>query len=54
MPQVLGGIALLALWGWLQFGLAPANGYIHIALVAGALLIIHGIATSKWGTPTPR
>ena len=52
--EFLAGIALLVLWIILQFVVQPATGWIHVALAAGVILVIRGIATSRWGTPGSR
>jgi hypothetical protein len=44
VTELLIGIALLAGWGVLQFGAATASGWIHLALIAGVILVIRGIA----------
>jgi len=54
MIEFISGIALLVLWAILQFVVQPATGFIHIALAAGVILVIRGIAVSKWGTPGSR
>ena len=54
MIEFVSGILLLVLWVILQFVVQPATGFIHIALAAGVILVIRGIAVSKWGTPGPR
>ncbi|MGH7594346.1 MAG: hypothetical protein ACRELE_10925 [Gemmatimonadales bacterium] len=54
MLEFIAGLALLALWGVLQFVVQPATGWIHVALAAGVILVIRGIAVSRWGTPDRR
>jgi ABC-type amino acid transport system permease subunit len=54
MIEFVSGILLLVLWVILQFVVQPATGFIHIALAAGVILVIRGIAVSKWGTPGSR
>jgi ABC-type amino acid transport system permease subunit len=54
MVEFVSGILLLVLWVILQFVVQPATGFIHIALAAGVILVIRGIAVSKWGTPGSR
>ncbi len=46
MIEMVFGIVLLAAWGVLQFVVQPATGLIHIALAAGVVLIVRGIALS--------
>lgn len=53
MRDFILGVALLAIWIVLQFVVQSTSGFIHIALAAGVVLVIRGIALSKWGTPTP-
>lgn len=38
------GALLLAAWAYLQFVVQPVTGWIHVLLIAGVLLLIHGIA----------
>ena len=45
------GLLLLVIWIVLQFVVQSTSGFIHIALAAGVVLVIRGIALSKWGTP---
>jgi uncharacterized membrane protein len=52
MRDFILGILLLAVWVVLQFGVQSTSGWIHIALGAGVVLVIRGIAVSKWGTPS--
>ena len=47
MIELIAGFALLALWIVLQFVLQSTSGFIHIALAAGVILVIRGIAVSK-------
>ena len=54
MIEFVSGILLLVLWVILQFVVQATTGFIHIALAAGVILVIRGIAVSKWGTPPPR
>lgn len=51
MRELLLGIALIVTWLVLQFVVRSTSGFIHIALAAGVILIVRGIAVSKWGTP---
>lgn len=48
------GIILVLGWGALQFLVEPTTGLYHILLAAGVILIVRGIALSRWGTPEPR
>lgn len=41
------GVVLLVAWGVLQFVVQPATGLIHVALAAGVILVVRGIARSK-------
>ena len=52
MLEGVAGIVLLALWGMLQFFKEARSGMIHILLAVGVVLILRGIVTSRWGTPT--
>lgn len=52
MIEMVIGIVLLAAWGVLQFVVQPATGLIHIALAAGVVLVVRGIAIS--GKPSAR
>jgi hypothetical protein len=45
MIELILGVLLLAAWTWLQFVLQPATGLIHIALAAGVVLMVRGIAS---------
>ncbi len=38
------GTLLLAVWGVLQFTVQPMTGAFHVLLLAGALLLIRGVA----------
>lgn len=49
MFELIGGLACIAAWLVLQFVVQPATGWIHVALVAGVVLLIRGIA----GKPAP-
>ena len=51
MRDFMLGLALIAIWIVLQFVVQSTSGMIHIALAAGVILVIRGIAVSKWGTP---
>jgi hypothetical protein len=51
MREFILGIALLLTWIVLQFVVRSTSGFIHIALAAGVILVIRGIAVSRWGTP---
>jgi hypothetical protein len=51
MREFILGIALIVIWLVLQFGTKSTSGFIHILLAAGVVLIVRGIAVSKWGTP---
>ena len=53
MTEFILGVALIITWLVLQFIVQSTSGFIHIALAAGVVLIIRGIAVSKWGTPEP-
>lgn len=44
MSELLIGALLLAAWLVLQFGTTIASGWIHLALIAGVILVIRGIA----------
>ncbi len=52
MLEGVAGIVLVALWGMLQFFRGTSSGTIHILLPLGVVLILRGIVTSRWGTPT--
>jgi hypothetical protein len=54
MIEFLAGLLLLIAWGILQFAVKSTSGYIHLALAIGVILVIRGIAVSKWGTPDRR
>lgn len=54
MAELLIGILCLVGWAVLQFAVQPAGALYHILLAAGVILMVRGIATSKWGTPDPR
>jgi hypothetical protein len=54
MLEGTSGIAMVALWGMLQFVRGASNGTIHILLALGVVLILRGIVTSRWGTPPAR
>lgn len=43
MFELLTGIALLFAWVGLQFVVQPVTGWIHVALIAGVVLVIRGI-----------
>lgn len=49
MIEMILGVLVLAAWAWLQFVLQPATGLIHIALAAGVVLLVRGIATRSPG-----
>jgi hypothetical protein len=53
MREFILGVALLVTWLVLQFVVQSTSSLIHIALAAGVILVIRGIAVSKWGTPEP-
>ncbi len=44
MIELAAGFILLAAWGVLQFVVQPATGMIHVALAAGVILVVRGIA----------
>ena len=44
MTEIIAGFVLLVAWGVLQFVVQPATGWIHVALAAGVVLIVRGIA----------
>jgi hypothetical protein len=46
MIEMVIGIVLLVAWGVLQFIVQPATGVIHVALAAGVVLVVRGIALS--------
>jgi hypothetical protein len=48
------GVLCILGWGVLQFAVQPATGVYHILLAVGVILIVRGIAVSRWGTPEPR
>lgn len=54
MFELLAGLALLVAWGVLQFAVQPATGWIHVALVAGVILVIRGIVLRDAGATAPR
>lgn len=54
MFEMLAGLVLLVVWGVLQFGVQPANGWIHVLLAAGVVLIIRGIVRLSPGTTVTR
>ncbi len=54
MLEGVAGVAMVAVWGMLQFFETPTSGTIHILLALGVVLIIRGIVTSRWGTPAAR
>jgi hypothetical protein len=45
------GVICILAWGVLQFKVQPASGLYHILLAAGVILLVRGIAVSRWGTP---
>jgi hypothetical protein len=47
MWEFWGGILMLAAWAVLQFASQPTSGWIHVALIAGTVLVIRGIALGK-------
>ncbi|HEY4321098.1 MAG TPA: hypothetical protein VGM77_07940 [Gemmatimonadales bacterium] len=49
MWELIVGVVLVATWIVLQFVVQSASGLIHIALAAGVVLIIRGIARSRIG-----
>ena len=51
MTALLIGIICLIGWAVLQFAVQPAGGLYHILLAAGVIILVRGIATSKWGMP---
>lgn len=51
MLEGTAGIAMVALWGMMQFFQGTSSGTIHILLALGVVLILRGIVTSRWGTP---
>ena len=51
MRDFILGLVLLGTWIVLQFVVHATSGFIHIALASGVILVIRGIALSKWGTP---
>jgi hypothetical protein len=51
MLEFILGVALIFTWIVLQFVVRSTTGFIHVALAAGVILVIRGIAVSKWGTP---
>jgi uncharacterized membrane protein len=51
MIEFISGLFLLGVWVVLQFVVRPTTGWIHVALAAGVILVIRGIARSQWGTP---
>lgn len=54
MIEFISGLFLLGVWVVLQFVVRPTTGWIHVALAAGVILVIRGIARSRWGTPPPK
>lgn len=44
MREFVAGLVLIAVWIVLQFVVQPATGWIHVALAAGVILVIRGIA----------
>ena len=52
MRDFILGLLMLVIWIVLQFVVQSTSGFIHIALGAGVVLVIRGIALSKWGTPS--
>ena len=52
MIELLLGIVLVLVWGALQFIVQPATALIHVALVAGVVLIVRGIVLAT-GPTTP-
>lgn len=52
MLEGVTGTVLVALWGMLQFYKREPSGMIHILLALGVVLILRGIVTSRWGTPS--
>jgi hypothetical protein len=50
MFELLSGLAVLVAWGVLQFVVQPVTGWIHVALIAGVVLVIRGIAQRDPGT----
>lgn len=44
MFELLSGLAVLVAWGVLQFVVQPVTGWIHVALIAGVVLVIRGVA----------
>ena len=49
MRDFILGLVLIGAWIVLQFVVKSTSGSIHIALAAGVILVIRGIALSKWG-----
>lgn len=49
MPHMGLGLAILAGWAVLTFGVRPDTGWIHVLLIAGVLLVIRGIAGREPG-----
>lgn len=47
MIELAAGFILLAAWGVLQFVVQPATGMIHVALAAGVILVVRGVARSE-------
>ncbi len=43
MRELLVGIFLLAFWVAVQFLVKPASGWLHLLLIAGAVLVIRGV-----------
>lgn len=52
MFELLSGLALLIVWGVLQFVIQPVTGWIHVALIAGVVLVIRGIVQRDPGAGT--
>jgi hypothetical protein len=52
--EFIAGLLLIAVWGILFFVARPATGWIHLALGLGVVLVVRGIAVSRWGTPPAR
>jgi hypothetical protein len=50
MFELLSGLAMLVVWGILQFVVQPVSGWIHVALIAGVVLVIRGIVGRHPGT----
>jgi hypothetical protein len=52
MFELLSGLALLIVWGVLQFVVQPITGWIHVALIVGVVLVIRGIVQRDPGAGT--